>query len=136
MGSGTSELVNLHRYANLAGGLRWSDELADVAMKHAQDMYNRRYFSHDSPEGENIADRVAKSDYVVAIVKNIARGDKPMASVIDAWMAMSYTGRTCCWMTIVDLGAARVTANTGCRVCLHQQIHRSQLSSPVPMVTN
>jgi uncharacterized protein YkwD len=40
--------------------LTWREELLPIARGHASDMWERSYFGHYSPEGENIADRLEK----------------------------------------------------------------------------
>jgi uncharacterized protein YkwD len=62
-------------------------ELAKVAKHHAEDMAERGYFSHDSPEGEKMADRLKDSgiDYDYA-GENIARGQADCEEVVADWM--------------------------------------------------
>lgn len=52
------ELVNAERSKVGAKPLAWKANLADVARKHSQDMFARGYFSHFSPEGKDIGDRL------------------------------------------------------------------------------
>ena len=112
------ERVNLHRYANLSGGLLWSEELAQVAFGHAQDMHQRQYFSHQSPDGENVANRVSESAYIVGVVgENIARGNESMAVVIDAWMQSDNHRRNMLFDDYRHLGAARWWGVLGAGLC-------------------
>jgi uncharacterized protein YkwD len=50
-------LVNEERDARGLGTLQLEDDLNEAALAHAQDMLERRYFAHTSPEGENVLDR-------------------------------------------------------------------------------
>lgn len=52
------ELVNQERSKAGSKPLIWKDNLADVARKHSQDMFARGYFSHFSPEGKDVGDRL------------------------------------------------------------------------------
>lgn len=63
-----------HLAANLARSdaglvaLTWDPALAAVAQRHADDMAERRYFAHDSPEGEGLTERMARARYRCEIV--------------------------------------------------------------------
>ncbi|MDP2666913.1 MAG: CAP domain-containing protein [Candidatus Diapherotrites archaeon] len=70
--------------------LIWSPKLAQMARAHSQDMAQRKYFAHDSPEGLSPSDRAKKiglSEYGIA--ENIAQaqygslycGDNPVMTV-------------------------------------------------------
>ncbi|MFC7008488.1 CAP domain-containing protein [Halalkalicoccus salilacus] len=52
------EEVNDYRQSNGLEPLDFSDELAAVARDHSQDMNERDYFSHTSPEGDGPGDRL------------------------------------------------------------------------------
>ncbi|MGB6881746.1 MAG: CAP domain-containing protein, partial [Microgenomates group bacterium] len=41
--------------------LVWEPEIVPVARAHATDMWERRYFGHVSPEGEDVGDRLDKA---------------------------------------------------------------------------
>lgn len=61
-------LVNQERGKQGLPGLQWYPEALDVARAHSGDMLRRGYFSHVSPEGKNVGDRLqaAGISYVVA----------------------------------------------------------------------
>lgn len=46
-----------------AGRVRGNGQLALAASRHAADMYQRKYFSHVSPGGSDLADRVRRAGY-------------------------------------------------------------------------
>lgn len=54
------ELVNLERVKDGLKPLLWDDRLRDVARGHSRDMFERRYFSHYSPEGKDVGDRLTE----------------------------------------------------------------------------
>ncbi len=56
-------LVNAERRSVGLPALDWSEELADIARGHSQDMAARGYFAHVSPEGRNAEDRYAEAGF-------------------------------------------------------------------------
>lgn len=55
---GMFNLVNEERRQRNIGELTWDENLVPVSRAHARDMWERRYFSHFSPEGEDVAARL------------------------------------------------------------------------------
>lgn len=55
------ELVNGERKNNGVSPLTIRQELVPVARAHAKDMWERSYFSHYSPEGKDVGDRLEES---------------------------------------------------------------------------
>jgi len=55
------ELVNGERRNNGVGQLTIRQELIPVARAHAKDMWERSYFSHYSPEGKDVGDRLEEA---------------------------------------------------------------------------
>jgi len=45
-------------YMPPVGPVKWGKELEVIAFSHAKDMYQRKYFTHDSPEGKSPFDRM------------------------------------------------------------------------------
>jgi len=56
--SGMLNLVNEERKKEGVGELVWRGEVVPIARLHARDMWERKYFSHYSPEGESVGDRL------------------------------------------------------------------------------
>lgn len=52
------ELVNAQRVKNGTKPLVWDESQAQVGRSHSKDMFERGYFSHYSPEGKDIGDRL------------------------------------------------------------------------------
>jgi uncharacterized protein YkwD len=66
-------LVNNERTKAGVGPLTMSDALVAVARAHSRDMFERRYFGHNSPEGQTPADRMhADSVMFTAAGENLA----------------------------------------------------------------
>ncbi len=61
--------------------------LNSVAQDHAEDMYERGYFSHSNPQGESAFDRL-RADKISfqRAAENIAKGQKTNRAVLEAWM--------------------------------------------------
>lgn len=83
-------LVNRQRAAHGLRALRFESLAARAAQRHTDDMVRRRYFSHVSPGGSNIADRVnATGLRWRAVGENIAVGQRTPARVVRGWMRSS-----------------------------------------------
>ena len=52
------ELVNEERVQRGLNPLGWRDETLPPAREHARDMWERQYFGHTSPDGEDVGDRL------------------------------------------------------------------------------
>lgn len=66
-------LINKERGSRGLKSLKFDVRLTEVARRHSEDMFERGYFSHYSPEGETVADRAFKAgiDFLV-IGENLA----------------------------------------------------------------
>ncbi|OGM12116.1 hypothetical protein A2Z22_03435 [Candidatus Woesebacteria bacterium RBG_16_34_12] len=54
--------VNEERRKHQIAYLIWDNDLANISEDYAMDMWQRTYFSHYSPEGENVGDRLKKAE--------------------------------------------------------------------------
>lgn len=68
--------------------LRLSYKLGQAAQGHAEDMANRDYFAHTSPDGlSTIASRIQAADYLFSTAaENIAAGYNSAEDVVAAWL--------------------------------------------------
>ena len=55
------DLVNSEREGAGVPKLVWNTDVVPVARGYAKDMWERKYFGHYSPEGENVVDRLQKA---------------------------------------------------------------------------
>ena len=55
--------INVERIRTGGASLNWDEQLAAVARAHSDDMTNRGYFSHDTPEGLGPSDRIDRAGY-------------------------------------------------------------------------
>lgn len=84
------ELVNQERVANGLSPLVMDSAVRAVARAHSQDMANRKYFSHETPEGLHSWDRlinagVSYTSMAENIAKNMGFSD-PSGVAVDGWM--------------------------------------------------
>jgi len=84
--------VNEKREEHDLQPLNYSSEVSEVASYHSEDMADRGYFSHDSPNGESMTDRYAKFDVSCAGGENLFKleGDFTRSNVpeqaVESWM--------------------------------------------------
>ena len=77
--------VNEYRQANDLDPLTFDEELATVARNHSQDMNDRQYLSHQSPEGDGPGERLADAGISCdSWAENIAFEYDPSFSEEDA----------------------------------------------------
>ncbi len=86
-----NEKINLHLTNGLRGingvaPLEYCNDVAKVAEGHSTDMATRNYFSHDTPEGERISDRLNEAgiDWY-ACGENIAAGVYDPYALANGW---------------------------------------------------
>lgn len=77
-----------HGHHAAASPLAWHDALERAAAGHSVDMAQRGYFSHTSPEGQTMAQRVSAAGYAwTAVAENIAAGQVDISAALAAWVA-------------------------------------------------
>ena len=81
-----TRLTNIERAKAGCGALRADSRLATAAQAHSEDMVDRDYFSHTSPDGEGPGDRAAAAGYDRWSGENIAAGYPTAAAVVQGWM--------------------------------------------------
>jgi uncharacterized protein YkwD len=80
--------VNRERTSRGLAPLRRHPKLDEAAQAHADDMFRRRYYSHDTPEGRTAIEREQAAGYRARYAgENIARGQYSIDEVMDGWMA-------------------------------------------------
>ena len=79
--------VNRERATHGLAPLRRHPRLDDAAQAHAQDMFTRRYYAHDTPESKSVMDRIQALGFRARYAgENIARGQYSVDEVMDGWM--------------------------------------------------
>ncbi|UCD27870.1 MAG: CAP domain-containing protein, partial [Planctomycetota bacterium] len=80
------EALNLYRAENGLEPLIYSQKLEAVADAHLQDTWNRDYFAHINPEGQEPGDRAFEAGFCHRYVgENLAAGQRSVESVMKAW---------------------------------------------------
>jgi uncharacterized protein YkwD len=92
-------LINAERTKNGLMPYAWNGLLASAAIRHAQDMETRQYYSHFSPEGLSALDRIRATGYlnvdpatcnctrwVTRYGENIFRGSENAGEVFAVWI--------------------------------------------------
>jgi uncharacterized protein YkwD len=87
-------LINKLRRQRHLRALKGSSQLLRAANRHARDMVAARYFSHDSPDGRGVSDRVKGTRYVRGYARwqlgeNLAWGSGLQSTarrIVLAWM--------------------------------------------------
>lgn len=70
-----------------APALKLDVRLRCAARRHSQDMAERGYFDHESPEGQDPLDRIRKTGYTGRLVgENIAAGQSSAGVVMSSWL--------------------------------------------------
>ena len=80
--------VNSERHRQRLPPLAPSVALDRVAQAHAEDMLERSYYGHKSPDGLTVRERALRGGYRLRFVgENIASGQSTVDEVMDGWMA-------------------------------------------------
>lgn len=80
-------LVNKYREAYGKKPLKVSRKLVTAAQEKANDMAEKNYFSHHSPEGKGVRDFVLDCGYKYRVVgENLAEGWSHSVTLVSAWM--------------------------------------------------
>jgi len=87
-------LLNRERAQRGLSALRENARLRDSAQGHSRDMVDRFFFSHVSPGGSSVADRIRRTGYLDgarswAVGENLAWGTGALstpAKIVDSWM--------------------------------------------------
>lgn len=79
--------VNSYRVSRGLPALVWDGRAAAVAKAHSRDMFEEGYFSHTSPDGRSLRDRLkARALHYSSAGENIAWGQRTGRDVLEAWL--------------------------------------------------
>lgn len=80
------DAINAYRAENGLKPLIYSKTLEAAADLHVQDLWQRRFFEHVNPDGQNPGDRAAAEGFCHRYVgENIAAGQLTVQAVMEAW---------------------------------------------------
>lgn len=81
------ELTNWIRVEHALNPLEWEHELHEVAYHHSKDMAENSFFSHTSPNGEGLKERLAQTEiHYQAAGENIAAQYPDALSALEGWL--------------------------------------------------
>ena len=103
-------LMNEYRVKHGCAPLQWDARIAQVAQRHSEDMARRRYFDHNSPDGNSPFDRLRSADVRYrSAAENIATGQFTGSQVLNDWLGSPGHRRNIenCRYTHHGLGLAR-----------------------------
>lgn len=84
------ELANAARVQRGLPAYTWNDRVADVARMHSEDMMDRGYFEHASPDGKGPGARAAAQGLKYRLYgENIAAGQQDAVAAHHGWMNSS-----------------------------------------------
>jgi uncharacterized protein YkwD len=87
MAAQVEQLINAARSRAGCRPLQWDAAAAAAAQQHSDDMASRHYFSHTSPEGRTVVDRLrAHGADFRALAENVAMGQQTPQEVVNGWM--------------------------------------------------
>ncbi|WP_309114023.1 CAP domain-containing protein [Saccharothrix sp.] len=100
------ELVNEARAAAGCPALKVDERIVKTAQAHSTDMATRNYFSHDTPEGVDFAERMRAAGYPNPGGENIAQGYRTPEAVMKGWMNSEGHRRNIlnCGFTAIGVG--------------------------------
>ncbi|MGW0465156.1 CAP domain-containing protein [Streptomyces sp. NPDC003027] len=98
-------LANTERAKAGCAALRSDARLRKAAQAHADDMSERDYYDHDSPEGRNAGDRITAAGYSWSTwAENIHRGPKTATQAMREWMDSEGHRRNILNCSFKDIG--------------------------------
>ncbi|WP_167476504.1 CAP domain-containing protein [Nocardia arthritidis] len=83
------EITNAERAKAGCKPLRIDERLTRAARLHNKDMRDRRFFSHNSPDGRGPGDRAKAQGYTGGVGENIAQGYRSPEDTMRGWMTSS-----------------------------------------------
>ncbi len=85
--------MNAERKKQNLSALNVESHLQAAAQEHAEDMANRNYFAHETPEGTTPTQQIKNAGYPLtgkwATGQNIAKGQETAEEVMQDWMNSS-----------------------------------------------
>lgn len=79
-------ILNNVRIGNGAGTVTYDSRLDAAAQGHADDMVDRGYFAHESPEGDDVHDRIVAEGYIpIAWGENLAGRMTTQEAALQEW---------------------------------------------------
>ncbi|MEU4269059.1 CAP domain-containing protein [Streptomyces sp. NPDC026092] len=107
-------LANAEREKAGCAPLRSERRLAESAQAHADDMADRDYYEHTTPEGRDAGDRITAAGYTWSSwAENIHRGPKTPVQAMEDWMSSDGHRRHILNCAFKDIGVGVALAADG-----------------------
>lgn len=98
-------LVNEARNAHGLWSLNADPQLEQAAQSHTDDMANRNYFDHTTPEGQTPDQRVSATGYEWgAVAENLALGAQTPFAVMEQWLGSQAHCQNIFSTKVLDIG--------------------------------
>jgi uncharacterized protein YkwD len=95
-------------YYPSAPDLTWNEKLEQAAAEHSNDMFNKKYFSHTSPDGSKAGERIERTGYHwLAYGENIGMGFRNEQEMIEGWLKSPGHCKNIMNKDYKEMGAAR-----------------------------
>jgi uncharacterized protein YkwD len=89
--------------------ITWNDQLEAAAYHHSKDMSEKKYFSHDAPDGGDPGERIRNEGYQWSTYgENIGQGYGSEQSVMNGWLSSPGHCRNIMGKSYREMGVARV----------------------------
>lgn len=89
--------------------LKWNKQLEAAALRHANDMSSKNFFSHTGSDGSTMSQRITAAGYKWSYAsENIAWGYTSLTSVINGWVMSAGHCQNMMSANITELGAAKI----------------------------
>lgn len=107
-----AELLNALRAQERLKPLKVSPRLEAAANRHAMDMAQRGFFSHQGSDGSSVGQRVRAQGYrFCKVAENIAKGQKSLNEVMTTWAESPGHRRNMLLPDIREFGLVRAPGN-------------------------
>ena len=95
-------------YMPSTGPLTWNETLQLSAFSHAKDMFDNDFFSHISPDGKDVGQRVKSFGYNWRVVgENIGEGQFTFDEVFDDWVKSTSHCKMMMDSRVREMGVAK-----------------------------
>jgi uncharacterized protein YkwD len=107
------ELTNAERKKQGCNPVEPDDRLDEASVGHSEDMADRDYFDHSTPEGVGPGERADDAGYDAWGAENIAMGYRTAEDVMEGWMNSEGHRRNILNCDLADIGVGIADSSRG-----------------------
>jgi uncharacterized protein YkwD len=107
------ELTNTERNQHGCNPVEPDDRLDEASVGHSEDMADRDYFDHSSPEGVGPGERADDAGYHAWGAENIAMGYRTAEDVMEGWMNSEGHRKNILNCDLTDIGIGIADSSRG-----------------------